>query len=112
MDLKARFKNLDRGEIVEVVHLLTRHLLEIRNRDDLKRIIAVDSQGGAAVEAAVFGLVDEIEEAEGARIEMLGSEVRAGYVKALDSRFWKEVESDLPSRSEVDSALARLREAS
>jgi hypothetical protein len=112
MDVKSRLKHLDRGQVVEAVHLLTRHLFEARSKDALKRIIELDSQGDQEVETAVLSMAGDIERAEGTSIEHLDDTARNKYLHALDGVFWRKVEKDLPSDHDVDLALAKLRAVS
>ena len=112
MDVKPRLKDLDRGQVVETVHLLIRHLFEGRSRDALKRIIELDSPGDWKVERAVLGLADDIEKAEGKSIASLDDDARTKYVRALNGFLWRRIGNDHPSNEDVDLALARLRTVS
>jgi hypothetical protein len=109
MDLSSALADLDRGQIVEVVHLLSRHLAEGRDREALRGILAMDARGGIAVKSAVMKLAEEIESDEGRPIQALDPETRSQYLNLLDVALRKAVGID---KGDVGAALARLRQAS
>lgn len=111
MSFPAVFESLDKGQAVEVIHILSRHLVEIRSRAALRNIIAVDSPADPKIEAAVMALVDEIERREGAKIEAISSEARVSYLNDLSMQLRSELDASVGGR-DVSAALERLRRVS
>lgn len=109
MDLSSTLAGLDRGQVVEVIHLLSRHIAEARDLDALRGILAMDARGGDAVKSAVMTLAEEIQSNEDRSIQALDQETRSRYLKQLDVALRKAVDVD---HGDVNAALARLRQAS
>jgi len=113
VNIKARLSGLDRMQMIEVIHLVSRYLGESpRSRAELTRILALDAQGGEPVTTAVTSIIDQIEAEEGRQIEALDSGVRARRIKALDKLLWNQIDRDGVNLKEVDGALEALRKVS
>ena len=113
MKIETLLGKLDRAEVVEAVHLLSRYLAESpRSREELKCILAVDARGGDAVVGAVLAVVDVIEREAGAPIERLSSALRMKRVAALDKLLWRRIDHDRKDSVEVSHALEELRKVS
>lgn len=111
MSFEAVLDGLNQGRAVEVIHLLSRHLVELRSKAALREIIAIDAPEDPDVEAAIMGLVDEIERREGASLEAISPKARVGYLNDLSVQLRKKLDTTIGAR-DISATLEKLRHVS